>query len=124
MKLPLFLLTTLTSILLTACATAPPEKLADMPLRSGLSKAELEYYYGKPVRIEPNPSGGENWYYKFVAWEKTPIAETTVTEEFGDRSTTSSIGIQFSQSSDEQPVHLNAEGFVTRPIPRGKIWKK
>jgi hypothetical protein len=110
-----------TFLLLAGCATET--RTADVAVRAGMSRVDLRAYFGEPLRIERNPSGGEDWYYRFIAWKTRPVGESGTREEFGERTSYVSVGLEFSRPIEERPVHVCAEGFVIGPVPTGKVVK-
>ena len=105
--------------LLTGCADAP--ETSENHLRLGLSRDQLRARFGEPLRIESHGANGEDWYYHFVSWDKHPTYTEDTSNEFGQRTTTSSVGIQFTHTSEELPVHVSADGHVIGPLPEGKV---
>ena len=111
-------------VLLAGCGTA--SRTADIAVQPGMSRETLRRQFGEPLRIEPGPWGGEDWYYRFVTLNTRPTGATGVTgdKEFGDNKTSYvGVGLKFSKPTEEHPVHLSAEGFVIEPVPRGKVVK-
>jgi hypothetical protein len=100
----------LSTLLFAGCVTQP--EMASV--RAGMSREDLRFYFGEPVRIQATDSGGEDWYYRFVSWTN-PTVERTVSHD--SRSTTSSS----SYSKDERPIHLSPDGHVMEPLPEGKL---
>lgn len=101
------------------CATSP--KTPDVAVHVGMSRSELKLYFGEPLRTEPAASGGENWYYRFITWKNGPTGSAGTFDDFGDRTSFASAGWSFTRETDEEPIHVSADGFVTDPLPRGKI---
>lgn len=119
------ILVTGTIFLFAGCAT-PPDNASDVAVRVGMSRTELRVMYGEPLRIEPNASGGEDWYYHFYSRYKVPVGSGTVTSEtdfHGNTITSASETVQIGQDTDEQPIHLSRAGNVVEPLPSGKVLK-
>ena len=107
--------------LLAGCASTP--KTADVAVQSGMSRADLRFYFGEPLRIVPGPWGGEDWYYRFVSLKTRPTGATGVIEEVGDNTSYVSVGLAFSKETEALPIHVSAEGYVISPVPTGKVVK-
>ncbi len=107
--------------LLAGCITGP--ETSPIMVRAGMSREKLRDYFGEPLRIEHLPSGGEDWYYHFASWKTQTIEESGVTTTFGDPESYSSAGLSLSKQTDEQAIHISAEGVVVEPLPRGKVVK-
>src|SRR3954463_5173225 len=110
------------SLLFAGCASVLESE--DISVRLGMSRTDLKDNFGGPLRIEPDASGGESWYYHFVSWKTTPTQEAGTTEAFGERTTYVSVGIDATRTTEECPIHLSAEGYVIEPLPTGKISRK
>lgn len=65
MKLGYIVLVAISSFMLAGCASAP--ETVDIAVRSGISRNALRLHSGEPLRIDPAASGGEDWYYRFLA---------------------------------------------------------
>jgi outer membrane protein assembly factor BamE (lipoprotein component of BamABCDE complex) len=105
--------------LLAACASNP--KHAYTTVVEGMSRNNLRYYFGEPLRIVPTASGGEDWYYRFASWKTKPTGTAATHEEYGAPTTYVSTGMDFWREVVELPVHLSPEGFVVAPVPKGKV---
>lgn len=103
------------------CATAPPTRYSTV--LEGMSRNNLRFYFGEPLRIEPGPSGGENWYYRFSSWHANPTGAAETSDDFGQRTSSASLVVEVSKQIVELPVHLSSDGFVVPPIPHGKVVK-
>lgn len=115
-----YLFVLLAAAALTACVTD-----TDRPrVRGGMSRDDLKFYFGNPLRIEAVSSGGEDWYYSFAGWS-TPQLDATASRDILDP-TSSSVSVTASSSSGtrESPIHLSADGYVIEPIPDGRIVRK
>jgi hypothetical protein len=115
-----FLFVLLAAAALTACVTD-----SDRPrVRGGMSRDDLKFYFGKPLRIETVPSGGEDWYYSFAGWS-TPQFDATASRDVLDPATSSvSVTASSSTGTRESPIHLSADGYVIEPIPDGRIVRR
>jgi hypothetical protein len=107
--------------LLAGCASDP--KHAYTSVLEGMSRNNLRYYFGEPLRIEPATSGGENWYYRFSSLRSKPVGASGKSEDFGEQTSYVSVGLEFSKQVEELPVHVSVEGFVVPPVPKGKVLK-
>ncbi len=104
----------LTVAVLAGCATESDSHA----LFVGMSRDRLKARFGEPLRIERTPLGGEDWYYSFASWQ--PEMSGTVSS---DGSGSLSMGVSDQPATREFPVHLSADGYVTEPLPAGKIVK-
>lgn len=113
----------LSIMVLAGCASAPEKQYTRV--LEGMSRNNLRYYFGEPLRIEPVGAGDENWYYRFSSWKAAPTGTsgTTVDTVTGDRTDYASAGLNFSKDIVELPVHISADGFVVKPVPDGKVVK-
>ena len=119
MKLPIAVLLALGWLAFAGCASAPPT--SDIAVRLGMSRDDLRFFFGEPLRIERAASGGEDWYYRFVAWKTQPTHASGTTDEFGERTSYASVGLDFSRNTEERAIHVSAEGLVVAPLPAGKV---
>ncbi len=110
-----------TGVFLAACVTAPQEPVRSAHL--GMSRDELRFHLGEPLRIEPLAGGGEDWYYRFLSLETAPTGVAETHEEFGEKTSSVSVGLSFSKHAEERPVHVSSEGYVVEPLPKGKVAK-
>ena len=106
--------------LLAGCASAPKRYSSVL---EGMTRHNLQYWFGQPLRIDHLASGGENWYYRFSSWQTMPVSESGTRDEFGQPTTYVSGGLVFSRRVDELPVHLSPDGYVIPPVPKGKVVK-
>jgi hypothetical protein len=104
---------------LAGCASAP--ETADIALRLGMSRADLRYHFGEPLRIESSASGAKDWYYRFVSWQTHPTGATGTSDDFGERTSYVSVGLEFSRDTEERPIHISSDGYVIEPLPKGKV---
>jgi len=119
MKFSKLALISLGLFMLAGCASSP--KTADIPLQLGMSRQELRWSYGEPLRITPVTGGGEDWYYRFVSWKTRPVYGAGTSEEFGEETSYVSVGLEGSHETEERPIHVSAEGVVIKPLPHGKV---
>jgi len=109
-------------VVFAGCESAPETK--DSELRPGMSRDDIKFYFGTPLRIEAGAAGGEDWYYRFVSWKTNPTQETGTREDSGERTTYVSVALDYSKDDAERPIHVSAEGYVIEPLPEGKIVKR
>ena len=107
--------------LLVLAGCASNLETTDIPVRLGMSRSDLRLRFGEPLRIEPVASGGEDWYYRFTSWKTHPTSASGTTFESGEVTSYVSTGLEFSQDTEERPVHTSASGFVVEPLPDGKV---
>ena len=101
------------------CVTEP--ELGRSPIRVGMPREDLRFFFGEPLRIERTDSGGEDWFYRFES-SSTPQMDGAVSHDVADGS--DSVWVSMSPSSkgkEERPIHLSVDGRVIEPIPEGKI---
>src|ERR1700744_4988509 len=103
------------------CATDSDQTVPEAHVQLGMSRDDLKFYFGAPVRVEQVAGGGENWIYRFQNWKTEQQNSTETTDAFGAKTTTSSVSWQVGKKTEEQPVHISDEGFVVKPLPKGKI---
>ncbi len=109
-----FHISVIAALLLTSCATD-----TDTPeLYAGMSRARLKARFGEPHHIEHSPDGGEDWFYSFTSPPEL-VGITSHDERYQVDS--ASVGISKSTGSQERPVHISPDGFVTAPLPRGHV---
>ena len=86
-----------------------------------MTRNQLLFTFGRPLRVQQRPNGGEEWFYHFGSQqhESHPVSETTVSET--ERSY--SVGQESSviTTMQEAPIHLSQSGRVVAPIPAGRI---
>ncbi len=109
--------------ILGGCSTDSSSTAPEAHVQLGMSRDDLKFYFGNPVRIEPVAGGGENWIYRFSAWKTEQQNSSDTTYDFDGKTTTSSVSWQFGTETEEKPVHISAEGFVVKPLPGGKLVK-
>jgi hypothetical protein len=106
--------------LLSGCVSAPKTYSTVL---EGMSRNNLRYWFGEPLRIEHPASGGEDWYYRFSSWQSRPVDNPGLKEDYGQQQTVVSGGLQFYQRIEDLPVHISPDGFVIPPVPKGKVVK-
>ena len=121
MKTKYIVLAAMSLLVLAGCASDP--KNAYSSVLPGMSRNNLRFYCGEPLRIEPTASGGEDWYYRFSSWQTQQTETETTTQEFGNRTHDVSSNLNISKQVLECPVHISSDGFVVEPIPKGKVVK-
>lgn len=119
MKTRDIVLAALSLFLLAGCASFP--ETSDTAVQLGMSRDNLRFHFGEPLRIEPVPAGGEDWYYRFVSWKTRPTSESGTSEAFGERTSYISVGLETTRENEEQPIHVSPEGYVIEPLPDGKV---
>ena len=105
--------------LLAGCETTPDTSSSEVHL--GMTRERLRARFGEPVRIEPVANGGEDWYYRFLAWKARPSGETGVAVSPGGTESYVSATVVAAKEAEERPIHVSPEGVVVEPIPEGKI---
>jgi hypothetical protein len=90
-------------------------------VRIGMSRDDLRFYFGNPMRIEPAASGGEDWYYSFASWGPPQVESTSSVDAFGERTASVSVSMSDTKTKQECPIHFSSDGYVIEPIPAGKI---
>ena len=96
------------------CATG-----SDAPrLFTGMSRDRLRARFGEPLRVEPGPGGGEDWYYTFSG---SPDVQATRYHDVQSGSDSVSVTISDTTSAQASPIHLSADGYVIEPLPQGRI---
>lgn len=106
--------------LLSGCASTPKTY---SHVLEGMSRNNLRFWFGEPLRVEHLASGGEDWYYRFSSLQTKPVGDASMKEDYGQQATIVSEGLEFSQHVEELPVHLSPDGFVIAPVPKGKVVK-
>ncbi len=109
---------------MAGCVTEP--ELERSPIRVGMSRQDLRFFFGEPVRIEAIDSGGEDWYYRFVSSE-SPQVDGAVSQDPVDGTGAVAVsvsGLPGKAGKVELPIHLSAEGRVIEPIPEGKLLRR
>jgi len=122
MKTGYIVLAALSLWVFAGCSTGPKTTYSNV--LEGMSRNNLRFYFGEPLRIEPNAAGGENWYYHFAAWKVKPVGESGTRDDFGEKTSYVSLGLSGSKEIEEHAVHVAADGFVVGPVPVGKVVKR
>jgi hypothetical protein len=83
-----------------------------------MSRDRLRARFGEPLRIEHGAAGGEDWYYSF----SSPLDfQASSYHDLQSKSDSVSVSISDSTGTHERPIHLSREGYVTEPLPGGRI---
>jgi hypothetical protein len=116
-RLYLFISLLITLAGLNACESVGN---SDSPeLFVGMSSQRLKLRFGEPLRIERSPAG-EDWYYSFAS-RRSPDTETSAFNDGLTRSSSTSMTFSNEKNIQECPIHISLEGFVSAPLPAGKI---
>ena len=89
-----------------------------------MSRDDLKLHFGEPLRVVPDPAGGEDWYYRFVSWQTTPSSDSGTSVDSGGITSYASVSLEATRDTGEQPIHISSEGYVVEPIPAGKAVQK
>ena len=89
-----------------------------------MSRDDLRACFGKPVRIEPAASGGEDWYYNFGSGNAPQVDTSTSYDSSGARTDSVSLTVSDTKTTQELPIHLSSDGYVIEPIPEGTVDRK
>jgi len=122
MKIQKLILVAMSLAALVGCESTP--ETSSIAVRVGLTREQLKARFGEPLRIEPVASGGEDWFYKFLAWQARPSGETGVAVGTGGTESYVSATVEASKEAEERPIHISPDGYVIEPIPAGKIVKE
>jgi hypothetical protein len=114
----LLVLAMFVAVAVTGCATDPaPEHPR---VRVGMSREDVRFYFGEPLRIEATP-WGEDWYYRCLYWSNPQVGGEVVQNAY-DGSGAVSVSVSSPPGNKgECPIHLSADGHVIEPLPEGKI---
>ena len=106
---------------LAACSSTPSLRIVATPIHQGMTSAQLLAAFGRPNRVQPNPNGGEDWFYNFGSQqhESHPVSEATVSET--ERSYSAGHTTSTTTIMNEAPVHLSPSGRVVGSIPTGRV---
>ncbi len=107
---------------LIGCESTP--ETSSVLVRPGMTREQLKARFGEPLRVEPAASGGEDWFYKFLAWKARPSGETGVAVGTGGTESYVSATVEASKEAEERPIHISPDGYVIEPIPGGRIVKE
>jgi hypothetical protein len=105
------------AVLFVGCAT---ETFEQARVRVGMSREDLRFYFGEPLRIEAT-DWGEDWYYRFVVAESPLVGAAVAQDVYGE---SGSVAVDLSGAPELKavwPIHLSREGYVIEPIPEGRI---
>jgi hypothetical protein len=105
---------------LAACTTSGP-RLVSTPVREGMTSAQLVAAFGRPLRVERRPDGGEDWFYHFGSQQNAshPVSASTSTET--ERSYSVGNATSTTTTMSQAPVHLSPSGRVFGAIPSGSV---
>ena len=105
---------------LAACSTGSPRVVAQ-PVRAGMTSAELLSAFGRPLRVQHQANGGEDWFYNFGSQrrESRPISESASSET--ERSYSVGQANTITTTINQAPVHLSPAGRVVGLIPPGNV---
>jgi outer membrane protein assembly factor BamE (lipoprotein component of BamABCDE complex) len=121
MKIRCLVLAAVSLGVLAGCSTTDEKTYSTV--MEGMSRNVLRYNFGEPLRVEPTANGGETWYYRFSSWQTQPVSSSGTRDDFGEKTSYISAGVDFSKQVMELPVHVSADGFVVPPLPKGKVVK-
>lgn len=105
-------------LLLAGCMT---ESAPSPKLYTGMSREDVRSLFGKPLRIEPNSAGGEDWIYRSGSRTPTPEVQTIQSGDPLDRTSTTTATYSFPSGQHEAAIHLSPDGHVIQPLPEGNI---
>lgn len=121
MKITGFALVLLGALILNGCASF--SQSTKLPVQLGMTRDDLRTFFGQPLRVVPVAGGGEDWYYHFVDWKSQPTGSSGTSDDFGQKTSYASVGLQFSRNVVERPIHVSPDDEVIPPLPEGKIVK-
>ncbi len=105
----------LAALALAGCASEPEEPLR---VRLGMSRDDLRFFFGEPLRTETLQTGGEVWFYRVVS-PNTPQMDGEAWQDPYDGSGGVAVSVSPSvKTRQECPVFLSAEGRVIEPLPQ------
>ncbi len=114
-----YVLACFASVLLAGCVTeSEPER---SPIRLGMSRDDVRFYLGEPLRREPTTSRGEDWYYRVVSGSNFQMDGAVEHDPYEG---SDAVAVSVSPSAKvkgECPIHFSADGQVIEPLPEGKI---
>ena len=106
------------AVAVAGCVAQEPEPRR---VRVGMSRDDLRFYFGEPLRIEAVGSGAEDWFYRCVL-PSEPQVDGAVTQDVVEGSGSVSVSVSTSPGSKgEWPIHLSPEGYVIEPLPEVQI---
>ena len=105
---------------LASCSTSGP-RLVSTSVHEGMTSAQLVSAFGKPLRVEHHPDGGEDWFYNFGSQQHAahPVSELKITET--ERSYSVGDATSTTTTMSQAPVHLSPSGRVVGAIPSGSV---
>ena len=112
---------------MVGCATTITEESGDIPVRLGMSRDDLRFYFGEPLRIERTASGREDWYYRFGTRQPRVVGESGTVTEFDGQTTYATMEMNLAKGDDDRPllpIHVSAEGYVIEPLPEGFVSRR
>jgi hypothetical protein len=108
----------LAAVAIAGCVTEPQESAR---VRVGMTRDDLRFFFGEPLRIEVVETGEEIWYYRVIA----PTAPIMGGAAWQDAYTgEGGVAIEVSPSEKVQmecPIFLSPEGQVVEPLPEVSI---
>ena len=86
-----------------------------------MTSAQLVSAFGRPLRVERSPNGGEDWFYNFGSQqhESHSVPESAVTEN--ERSYSVEHTTSTTTTMNRAPVHLSPSGRVVGALPAGSV---
>lgn len=112
------LLALIATISFSGCVTESEEP---SHIRVGMSREDLRFFFGDPLRIEPVENGGEVWFYRVIT-PYTPQVEGAAWE--GPIPGDGGVALGVSPTPKmriEAPIFLSPEGRVVDPVPIATI---
>jgi len=116
------LLAAVSLFLLAGCASR--SKSDEPSVQVGMTRPDLVYHFGEPIRIDTVPGGGETWYYHFAPWSIDRHDGQTASQDPDEQPTALSTSWKFTKNPDLQPIHIATNGLVIEPLPTGRIVRK
>lgn len=114
----IFLFTLLATITFSGCVSEPEEP---SHIRAGMTRDDLRFFFGEPLRIERVENGGEVWYYRVVT-ANTPMVEGAAWEGPVPGDGGVAVGVSPTPKVKmEAPIFLSPEGRVMDPVPIATI---
>jgi hypothetical protein len=86
-----------------------------------MTRNQLLSTFGRPLRVQQRPNGGEEWFYHFGSQqhESHPFSESSVSET--ERSYSTGHTTSTTTTMNQASIHLSPSGRVVGPIPTGHI---
>ncbi len=114
----LILILLASTALLPGCATEPEP---DRPqVRLGMSRDDLRFFFGEPLRVERTDSGEEYWFYRCAA-SIPPQVDGAVWGNPREQAAAVSVTVPTTSEKPEVFIHLSADGHVVDPLPEARI---